>query len=100
MRYEVMRSMGDSTPLDRPDFDPNRVGTPDDQITTRIDIRSYIQRKVDALRCHRSQVAPDWWYFRISPKVLQDKFNEEMFIRLVSHVPAHTPETDLFAGLR
>jgi mycothiol conjugate amidase Mca len=100
MRYEVMREMGDDTPLDRPDFDPKRVGTPDEEITTRIDIRPYIQRKVDALRCHRSQVAPDWWYFRVPAEVLQDKFNKEMFIRMVSYVPVETPETDLFAGLR
>lgn len=100
MRYEVMRAMGDATPLDRPDFDPKRVGTPDEEITTRIDIRPYIQRKVDALRCHRSQVAPDWWYFRISPAVLRDKFSEEMFIRIVSRVEVKTSETDLFAGLR
>jgi N-acetyl-1-D-myo-inositol-2-amino-2-deoxy-alpha-D-glucopyranoside deacetylase len=100
MRYEVMRDMGDATPLDRPDFDPQRVGTPDEEITTRVDVRPYIQRKVAALRCHRSQVAPDWWYFRLPTEVLQDKFNEEMFIRIVSHVPVEASETDLFAGLR
>ena len=100
MRYEVMRAMGDETPMDRPDFDPNRVGVADDEITTRVDIRPYIRRKVAALRCHRTQVAPDWWYFRMPLAVLQDKFNEEMFIRIVSHVPVEQAETDLFAGLR
>lgn len=100
MRYEVMRAMGDETPLDRPDFDPSRVGMSDEEITTRIDIRPYMQHKTAALRCHRSQVAPDWWFFRIPPEVLRDKFNEEMFIRMVSHVPVEEPETDLFAGLR
>lgn len=99
-RYEVMRAMGDETPLDRPDFDPNRVGTPDEDITTRIDIRPYIERKAAALRCHRTQVAPDWWYLKIPPEVLEAKFSEEGFIRVASHVSADTPETDLFAGLR
>ncbi len=100
MRYEVMREIGANTPLDRPDFDINRVGTPDEEITTRVDVRTYIQRKVMALRCHRTQVKPDWWYFKIPPEILEDKFNQEMFIRIVSHVPAEMPETDLFAGLR
>jgi hypothetical protein len=27
-RYELLRSMGEETPLDRPDFDPSKVGTP------------------------------------------------------------------------
>ncbi len=100
MRYEVMRDMGDDTPLDRPDFNPNRVGTPDEQITTRVDVGPYMQRKTAALRCHRTQVPPDWWYFRIPLEVLRDKFNEEMFIRVVSHVPTEASEADLFAGLR
>lgn len=99
-RYDVMRSMGEETPMDRPDFDPSRVGTPDEDITTRVDIRAFIGRKVDALRCHRSQVAPDWWYFRIPPDILRDKFNEECFIRVASHVSVNGLEDDLFAGLR
>jgi mycothiol conjugate amidase Mca len=99
-RYEVMRSMGNETPLDRPDFDPNRVGTPDEQITTRVNIRPYVRQKVDALRCHRTQVAPDWWYFRVPTHVLEEKFSEECFIRMASHVDVNGREDDLFAGLR
>jgi LmbE family N-acetylglucosaminyl deacetylase len=99
-RYEVMRSMGNATPLDRPDFDPNRVGTPDERITTRINIRPYVRQKVDALRCHRTQVAPDWWYFGIPTDVLEEKFSEESFIRMASHVDVTEREDDLFAGLR
>lgn len=98
-RYETLRSMGAETPLDRPDFDPNKVGTPDHEITTRVDIRPYIRRKTGALRCHRSQVAPDWWYLRIPSEVLHEKFNCEFFIRVASHVAANGSEHDLFAGL-
>ena len=99
-RYEVLRSMGESTPMDRPDFDPNRVGTPDEAITTRVNIRPFLARKTDALRCHRSQVAPDWWFFRIPQDLLEQKFHEECFIRVASHVPVDGVEHDLFAGLR
>jgi LmbE family N-acetylglucosaminyl deacetylase len=99
-RYEVMRTMGEATPLDRPDFDPNRVGTPDDQITTRVNIRPFVMRKVEALRCHRSQVPPDWWYLRISPDILREKFDEECFIRVACHVAVNGAEDDLFTGLR
>ena len=69
MRYEVMRSMGLDSPMDRPDFDPQKVGgTPDDEITTRIEVRDYLDLKMEALRCHRSQIAPDWWFRRIPPR--------------------------------
>ena len=100
MRYEMLRSMGEKTPLDRPDFDPNKVGTPDETITTRVEIGSYLDRKLDALRCHRSQVAPDWWFFRMSRDELHEKFSREFFTRIVSHVPVNGSEHDLFAGLR
>jgi mycothiol conjugate amidase Mca len=99
-RYELLRSMGEETPLDRPDFDPSKVGTPDECITTHVDIRPYLAHKIDALRCHRSQVTPDWWYFRLPSEILYEKFGCEFFVRMVSHVPVNGDEHDLFAGLR
>jgi N-acetyl-1-D-myo-inositol-2-amino-2-deoxy-alpha-D-glucopyranoside deacetylase/mycothiol S-conjugate amidase len=99
-RYEIMRSMGKKTPLDRPDFDPAKVGTPDHEITTRLDIRPYLARKMRALRCHRSQVAPDWWFMQIPFEVLYEKFSREFFVRMTSHVPVNGAEDDLFEGLR
>jgi mycothiol conjugate amidase Mca len=99
-RYETMRSMGESTPLDRPHFDPNKVGTPDDQVTTHIDIRPYLSRKTAALRCHRTQVSLDWWFFRVPPELFSAQFGREFFVRVASHVPVNGSEHDLFAGLR
>jgi mycothiol conjugate amidase Mca len=99
-RYELMRAMGAKTPLDRPDFDPSKVGTPDEDITTQVDIGPYLPRKTEALRCHRSQVAPDWWFLRIPPDVLHQRFNREFFVRVASRVPVNGTEHDLFAGLR
>jgi LmbE family N-acetylglucosaminyl deacetylase len=101
MRYEVMRSMGVESPMDRPDFDPQKVGgTADEDITTRIEVRDYLALKMEALRCHRSQIAPDWWFRRIPTEVQRDKFAHECFICVASHVPHSSPEWDLFAGLR
>lgn len=99
-RYEMMRSMGAETPLDRPDFDPNKVGTPDEDITTQVNVGPYLSQKMEALRCHRSQVAPDWWFLRIPPDDLHQKFNQEFFVRVFSHVPVNGTEQDLFDGLR
>ena len=93
--------MGVESPMDRPDFDPQKVGgTPDEDITTRVEVRDYLDLKMQALRCHRSQIAPDWWFRRIPPEVQREKFSHECFVRVASHVPHDTPEWDLFAGLR
>jgi LmbE family N-acetylglucosaminyl deacetylase len=100
-RYEIMRAMGAKVPSDRPDFDPNKVwGTPDELITTRVDTRDFLLQKMQALRCHRTQIAPDWWFVRVPHEVLRDQFGLECFTRVVSHVPIDGPEDDLFAGLR
>ena len=100
-RYEIMRAMGAKVPSDRPDFDPNKVeGTPDELITTHVDVRDFLLHKMDALRCHRTQIAPDWWFPRVPHDILRDKFGLECFIRVASHVPVNGHEDDLFAGLR
>lgn len=100
-RYELMRSMGAEAPSDRPDFDPNKVGgIPDEVITTRVDVRDFMAHKTEALRCHRTQIAPDWWFMRLPQVLLQEKFPMECFIRIASHVAVNGHEDDLFAGLR
>jgi mycothiol S-conjugate amidase len=96
-----MRAMGAQVPADRPDYDPNKVGgTPEARITTRVDICDFVLHKMNALRCHRTQIPPDWWFTRVPHEVLRDKFALEYFTRVVSHVPVDAPEEDLFAGLR
>jgi mycothiol conjugate amidase Mca len=100
-RYELMRSMGAPAPADRPDFDPNKVGgTPDEIITTHVDVRDFLAQKMRALQCHRTQIAPDWWFTRVPEAVQRDKFGLECFIRIASHVPVEGHEDDLFTGLR
>jgi mycothiol conjugate amidase Mca len=99
-RYEIMRAMEAKIPSDRPDFDPNKVwGTPDELITTHVAIGDFISHKMSALRCHRTQIAPDWWFTRLPQEILRDKFGQECFIRVASHVPVNGHEDDLFAGL-
>jgi LmbE family N-acetylglucosaminyl deacetylase len=67
---------------------------------TRVNIRPFIERKVAVLRCHRSQVTPDWWYVRILSDVLDPMFREAYFVRLTAHVVITGNEADRFAGLR
>lgn len=100
-RYSLMQAMGAPVPSDRPDFDPNKVGgIPDHVITTRVDVRDFLAQKMQALRCHRTQIAPDWWFMQLALEVQREQFGSECFIRVVSHVPTVEHEDDLFHGLR
>jgi len=77
-----------------PDF-----GTPDDQITARIDVSAYVAQKRAALHAHASQTR-DFFLLRLPDELLDVALGTESF---VCRWPAGTPgelEDDLFSGLR
>ncbi len=81
-----------------PDSPPR--GIPSERITTRVDVVSYAERKVAALRCHRTQIAPEFFLFDVRPEIVLRAFGDEEYVRVRSTVDAPLPERDLFAGLR
>jgi mycothiol conjugate amidase Mca len=97
---QYFRSVGITSPFERADLNPEAFGTPDEIITTRIDVREYLPRKMEALTCHRTQIAADSFFFKIPEEFAREGFGYEHFVRARSLVPAPTPENDLFAGLR
>jgi N-acetyl-1-D-myo-inositol-2-amino-2-deoxy-alpha-D-glucopyranoside deacetylase len=72
--------------------------TPDEWVTTKVDCRSVIMRKRDALRAHRSQIAPDWPMLAI-PDAIAQAFADEFYQLVITRTPATLPETDVFAGI-
>ncbi len=97
---DYLHQAGLPSPFDRPDLKPEELGTPDAMITTRVDVRNYMQTKLQALACHRTQISPDSFFFRLPPEVAQQGLGYESFVRARSIVPAPLREDDLFAGLR
>jgi len=73
--------------------------TPDEWITTTVDIRAAVHRKRQALVAHHSQIAPDWPMLAISEEVTIEHFATEAYQLVISRVPISLPETDLFAGI-
>lgn len=72
-------------------------GSPDDEVTTRVDIRATLDRKRAAMRAHRSQLADDSFFLNVPDDLAPEVFGIEEFIRL--HGPGPEAEDDLFAGL-
>jgi len=78
-------------------------GTDDEQVTTEIDARDYLDAKLAAMRAHATQIAVDSPFFALSDKVGQRALGTEFYTLLAG--PAWTPrgpadrEPDLFAGL-
>jgi N-acetyl-1-D-myo-inositol-2-amino-2-deoxy-alpha-D-glucopyranoside deacetylase len=75
-------------------------GTPDDAITTEVDVRPWLAAKRAALAAHRSQIGPDSFFLNTPEALVAPFFGVEQFV-LEDGVPggATRPEPDLFAGL-
>jgi LmbE family N-acetylglucosaminyl deacetylase len=77
-----------------------RAGTPDDEITATVDVVEFLDRKLDALRAHRTQIPDDGFILQVPEEHRAATFGTETFQRIFSRVDAPFRETDLFEGLR
>ena len=96
--WRWMKLLGQKTPLDDPDFREDKYGTPDELITTRVNIRRYLRRKWRALTAHRSQISGNffWWFIRMTGRWL---YSEESFVCAQTQVEVRDSESSVFEGL-
>lgn len=98
---EILEEHGVELPP-RPAPSPERAKRAAEQearITTSVDVGAHVDRKLEALRTHASQVGGSHWS-RLPTEALREVFGEEHFIRVRDATGAEVPEEDLFAGLR
>jgi N-acetyl-1-D-myo-inositol-2-amino-2-deoxy-alpha-D-glucopyranoside deacetylase len=74
-------------------------GTPDDEITTIVDVSDHLDRKQAALRAHRSQIGADSFFLNTPSDLQRPLFGREEFVLEDGPTPPTRPETDLFEGL-
>jgi N-acetyl-1-D-myo-inositol-2-amino-2-deoxy-alpha-D-glucopyranoside deacetylase len=82
--------------------DPDRASPPLAPVTTSVDIAAYLDRKLEAIAAHRTQVTVVGRFFALSNHVAHEAFDQEHFT--LAHgtlgIEAGTePENDLFAGV-
>ena len=85
---------------DAGDAEAPPFGTPDELVTTVVDVASVVDRKRRALWAHATQMGADVFFARIPPALFDELFGRESFQLVEARVEAPIPETDLFAGLR
>jgi LmbE family N-acetylglucosaminyl deacetylase len=78
---------------------PIEWGTPDELVTTFVDVSSVTDRKYDSLRCHASQ-SDNAMFLRMGRETFGQVMSRECFLRASDRSGAAIPEDDLFAGLR
>ncbi len=77
-------------------------GSPDDQVTTEVDVRPWLGRKRAAMAAHRSQIGAESFFLNTPDELGQVLFGTEQFVLEAGGPPPGSvrPEADLFAGLR
>ncbi len=98
---EAMKSM--QVEGEDPGFDPggpaddgNPFGTPEEELTTAVDVTQFVDRKRASMSCHKSQISDSSFFMQMPPEVFAQAFGTEWFIR--SGAPAGIHE-DSLAGL-
>lgn len=82
-----------------PDFDIESMGTTEAEIGFRVDVTAVIDTKRAAMAAHRSQIAPDSFFFTMPPEHFTVAFGSEWFnVCGQSHSSGPT-DVDLLPGL-
>ena len=84
---------------EEPGFDPEVLGTPEENILAVIDVRKFIKRKLEALNCHQSQMNPNGLFRRMPAKVREEAMGYEHFECVSGCTPTNGKISDLFKGL-
>jgi LmbE family N-acetylglucosaminyl deacetylase len=69
------------------------------RVNSTVDVSPFVERKLEALRTHASQIQDTFWG-KIPSEALAEMFAVESFIRVRDTTDSPLPEDDLFAGLR
>ncbi len=74
-------------------------GTPDELITTQVDVSDYVDRKREAFAAHVTQNDPNSWFTTMADQIYRLAFGTEYY-RLARGKPgSELPEDDLFVGV-
>jgi LmbE family N-acetylglucosaminyl deacetylase len=73
-------------------------GTPDEEVTTTVDVRDLAERKREAFAAHLSQNNPDSPFETMAAQIFESVFGYECFV-LARGEGAGRTESDLFAGI-
>ena len=68
-------------------------------VTTRIDVRAFLQEKMESAQQHRTQFDPNGLFMTMPMDIAEHAMGEEHYSLVASRVSAPEQETDLLAGL-
>ena len=93
--WRKMVEMNISPPFASRDID--KVGTPDDEVTTILDISRYVDTKIASLNCHRTQINPDGPFAQLPQEMMREIMGTEYYTLVFPE--CGVPEEDLLGRL-
>jgi LmbE family N-acetylglucosaminyl deacetylase len=80
--FRRMAEMAREAGEEMPDLDPEAFGSPESELTTRVDVTPWLAAKRDAMRAHRSQIPQDSFFLALPDDRFALAFGTEWFIRV------------------
>ena len=78
-------------------LEAEKIGSPDEAVTTSVDVSAYIETKVASLACHRTQMDPNGPFAQLPQDLMREIMGTEYFTLAVSQ--GKSAGADLLAGL-
>ena len=73
------------------------LGTPDEEVTTLLDVRPYVDTKIASLNCHRTQIDPNGPFSQLPQEMTREIMGTEYYALVMPEGLA--PEDDLLGSL-
>ena len=73
------------------------IGSPDELVTTVVDVGPYVDVKITSLNCHRTQMDPNGPFAQLPPEMVRELMSTEYFT--LAAPEGASREADLLAGL-
>lgn len=93
--WQEMLDQGVTPPFASVDVDS--LGTPDEEVTTVMDVRQYVDTKIKSLDCHQTQIDPNGPFRQIPEEKMREYMSTEYFMLASSNGAGN--ESDLLGGL-
>jgi len=75
--WKEMKDMGIDPPFASQDIDS--IGSPDEDVTTTLDVSDFVETKITSLNCHLTQMDPNGAINRLPKAFLRDVMSKEYF---------------------
>jgi LmbE family N-acetylglucosaminyl deacetylase len=94
---EYLRQQGEEPPEWVTSFAQRAL--PDEVITTRIDVREFVDLKIESLLCHATQLGPNTMFRRVPEHLWREMLKTETLMLAESRTGRASNETDVFEGI-